>query len=338
VEGAGRVLNLAHNPAMTIDLKPRRIPGTELDVSRLILGAMTFGSQVDEPEAQRMVDRARGFGVTMFDTANTYTGGRSEEILGRVVKPFRSDILLATKVGQNRGEAPPLSRQTILKELDDSLRRLGTDYIDVYYLHQPDARTPFEETLACLDEVVRAGKIRAVAQSNFAAWQITECHSLAARNGWPKMQISQQMYSLLARRIEEEYRACAQHLGLFNIAYNPLAGGLLSGKHRIGKEPEAGSRFSVKYYQARYWNQTQFHAVERLRGIAADAGMTLIELSYRWLLSRPTIDCVLVGASTMQHLEANLAAAAGAAPDQDTVARIDDVWATLRGIAPAYNR
>jgi aryl-alcohol dehydrogenase-like predicted oxidoreductase len=323
---------------VAIDLNPRRVPGADLEVSRLVLGAMTFGSQVDAPEAARMVHRAREFGVTMFDTANTYNAGRSEEILGEVVKPFRQEVQIATKVGQNRGEAPPLSRQTVLRELEGSLRRLGTDYIDVYYLHQPDARTPFEETLTCLDEVVRSGKVRYIAQSNFAAWQITECHSLAARNGWQKMQVSQQMYNLLARRIEEEYRTCAQHLGLFNIAYNPLAGGLLSGKHRVSREPEPGSRFSVKYYQARYWNETQFHAVERLRGIAADAEMTLVELSYRWLLSRPLIDGVLIGASTMEHLEANLAAASGHPPDEDTLARVDGVWSTLRGVAPAYNR
>jgi aryl-alcohol dehydrogenase-like predicted oxidoreductase len=323
---------------MPIDLKPRRVQGTDLEVSRLILGAMTFGSQVEEPEAARMVHRARQAGVTMFDTANSYNGGKSEEILGRIVKPFRREVLLATKVGVSRGDDPPLGRQTILRELETSLRRLGTDYIDVFYLHQPDARTPLEDTLACLDEVVRAGKVRHVAQSNFAAWQIAELHCLAARHRWPKMQISQQMYNLIARRIEEEYRACSRHFGLLDIAYNPLAGGLLTGKHRASVEPEPGSRFTVKYYQARYWNQAQFQAVERLRGIASDAGMTLIELSYRWLLSRPMVDCVLLGASTMRHLDANLAAASGEAPDDDTLARIDDVWATLRGVAPAYNR
>jgi aryl-alcohol dehydrogenase-like predicted oxidoreductase len=321
-----------------IDLNPRRIHGTDLKLSRIILGAMTFGSQVDAPEAARMVHRARKFGVTMFDTANTYNAGKSEEILGKIVRPFRHEVQIATKVGQNRGSAPPLSKQTVIDEIDGSLRRLGTDYIDVYYLHQPDARTPFEETLACLDELVRSGKVRYIAQSNYAAWQITECNSLAARNGWPKMQVSQQMYNLLARRIEEEYRTCAQYHGLFTIAYNPLAGGLLSGKHLASKEPEPGSRFSVKYYQARYWNETQFQAVDRLRGIAADAGMSLVELSFRWLLSRPLIDAVLIGASTMQHLEANLAAASGAPPDEDTIARLDDVWSTLRGVAPAYNR
>jgi len=323
---------------MPIDLNPRRVRGTDLEVSRLVLGAMTFGSQVNAADAARMVYRARESGVTLFDTANTYNAGKSEEILGQIVRPFRHEVQIATKVGQNRGEAPPLSRQTILRELEGSLRRLGTDYIDFYYLHQPDARTSFDETLTCLDEIVRAGKVRYIAQSNYAAWQITECHSLAARNGWQKMQVSQQMYSLLARRIEEEYRSCAQHLGLFTIAYNPLAGGLLSGKHRLTREPDPGTRFSVAYYQARYWNQSQFEAVDRLRGIAADAGMTLVELSYRWLLSRPLIDGVLIGASTMEHLESNLAAASGEPPDDDTLARIDVVWATLRGVAPAYNR
>jgi aryl-alcohol dehydrogenase-like predicted oxidoreductase len=323
---------------MPIDLKPRRVPGTDLEVGRLILGAMTFGSQVDEPLATQMVHRAREAGVTMFDTANSYNGGQTEEILGRIVKPFRTDIQLATKVGVSRAEDPPLSPQSIRRELEGSLRRLGTDYVDVYYLHQPDARTPLEESLRCLEEIVREGKVRYLAQSNFAAWQITEFHALSARNAWPKLQISQQMYNLLARRVEEEYRACSGHLGLFDIAYNPLAGGLLTGKHRATQEPAAGTRFSVKYYQARYWNEAQFHAVERLRGIAADAGMTLIELSYRWLLSRPMVDAVLLGASNLAHLESNIAAVQGEAPDNDTIARVDDVWQSLRGVAPAYNR
>jgi aryl-alcohol dehydrogenase-like predicted oxidoreductase len=322
---------------MQIELKPRRV-NTDLVIGRLILGTMTFGSQVDQPIGERMVGRCRDAGITMFDTANAYNDGRSEEMLGRIVKPFRREIQLASKVGMSRDEDQPLSRQSITRALEATLRRLDTDYLDVYYLHTPDKHTPLDETLACLAEFVREGRIRYIAQSNFAAWQITELNCIATHKNLPKLQISQQMYNLLARRIEEEYLACSRHHGLFNIVYNPLAGGLLTGKHRAGQQPQAGSRFSNTHYQGRYWNEPQFQAVERLRGIAADAGMTLLELAYRWLLSRAHVDCVLIGASSMQHLEANLSAAEGEAPDDETSARVDDIWKTLRGVAPAYNR
>jgi aryl-alcohol dehydrogenase-like predicted oxidoreductase len=316
----------------------RRIPNTDIEVSRLVLGTMGFGSQVDEAEAERMVARSREAGITMFDTANGYNSGRSEEILGKVVKRFRSDVQIVSKVGSPKDGTPQLTRKNIMSELEGSLRRLGTDYLDIYYLHAPDWRTPIEETLECMNEVVRSGKARRIGQSNYAAWQSTEMHALAEKNGWPFPVVSQQMYNLLARRAEDEYEAYSRHHKLFNIVYNPLAGGLLTGKHRIWNDPDAGTRFTGKQYQDRYWNQAQFDAVDRLRGIAADAGMNLIELSYRWLLSRPLVDSVLIGASSVKQLESNLAAAAGAAPDSDTVERIDNVWRSLHGVAPKYNR
>jgi aryl-alcohol dehydrogenase-like predicted oxidoreductase len=323
---------------MQESIERRRVFDTDCEVGRLILGTMTFGAQVELAEAERMVMHSREAGVTMFDSANSYAGGASEEMLGRIVKPFRNEVQLATKVGIAKGENAPLSRRSILREVEGSLRRLQTDYLDVYYLHTPDPNTPFEETLECLDELVRAGKVRHVGQSNFAAWQITEMNQLSKSNGWPRVQVSQQMYNLLARRIEDEYVACSQYHKLFNIAYNPLAGGLLTGKHRLGQRPAPNSRFSAEYYQSRYWNATQFHAVERLRGIAADSGLSLLALSYRWLFSQVHLDCVLVGASNFSHLEANLAASHGPVLDEETLSRVEDVWAALRGAAPAYNR
>jgi aryl-alcohol dehydrogenase-like predicted oxidoreductase len=327
---------------MHIDLSPRALAGTDLLVGRVVFGTMTFGSQVDEMEAASMVERCREFGVTMFDTSNNYNGGRSEEILGQFVKPFRDEIQISTKVGSPVGQDDPnlagLSGPAIHHALDDSLRRLGTDYIDLYYLHRPDWDTPLDETLAALDEVVRSGKVRYVAQSNYAAWQITEFNCLAERHDWPKMLVSQPQYNLLSRRIETEYADCSRHLGLSNIVYNPLAGGLLTGKHKPDAVPTDGSRFTKDMYRQRYWNQSMFEAVDELGQVARDAGMTLIELSFRWLLSRPLVDCMLLGASSTQQLEANLAALNGPELDEDTIRRCDDVWARLHGPAPNYNR
>jgi aryl-alcohol dehydrogenase-like predicted oxidoreductase len=322
---------------------PHRVAGTDLEFGRVVLGAMTFGGQVDEAEAARMVHACREAGVTMFDTSNNYASGASEEILGRIVRPFRDEVLVCTKGGspvdQADGSLAGLSRTAVYKALDGSLRRLGLDHIDVYYMHRPDWGTPMEESLAALDEVVRAGKVRYVAQANFAAWQVTEMHYLAQARSWAPVRLGQQMYNLLARRVEAEYTACADHFGLSTLAYNPLAGGLLTGKHqRHGHEPEAGSRFTKGMYRDRYWNPVQFAAVERLRGVAKEAGLSLVELALRWVVARPFVSGILLGASSHEQLVANLKAVDGPPLDQDTLDACDEVWEGVGGVAPAYNR
>lgn len=323
-------------------MEQRTLAGTDLTVGRVVLGAMTFGAQVDEVEATRMVHACREAGITMFDTSNNYAGGTSEEILGRIVAPFRDEVVISTKGGSHVDQADPslsgLTRKAIHHAVDGSLRRLDVDHIDVYYLHRPDWGTPIEEALAAVDEVVRAGKVRHVAQSNYAAWQITEMHYLAREHGWPQLQVSQPMYNLLGRRIEGEYSACAERLGLANITYNPLAGGLLTGKHTPDAKPEPGTRFSKEMYRDRYWNPTQFEAVERLRAVADAAGLTLIELALRWVLGRPLTTCMLIGASSLDQLQSNLRALDGPPLDAATLAACDDVWAGLEGAAPHYNR
>lgn len=326
---------------MQTDLSPQPIPGTDLEVGRIVFGAMTFGAQVDEAEAHQMVGRAREAGVTMFDTSNNYNGGRSEEILGRTVASFRDEIQLTTKVGSTvdqDDELKGLRKKAIIRSLEGSLERLGTDHIDVYYFHRPDYTTPIEESLEAVDELVRAGKVRYVAQSNFAAWQIAKALGLAAQHGWPELRIAQQQYNLVSRRVEDEYVDAAQELGLSTIVYNPLAGGLLTGKHRFEEVPDSDSRFTKPIYRDRYWNRGTFDAIEELGEVAEEAGMTLIELSFRWLLNRPLTTCLLLGASRLEQLEQNLAAVAGEAPDEATMARCDEIWEGLRGSAPKYNR
>ncbi len=305
-------------------------------------GTMTFGDQTPRDVAATMVDRCRDAGITTFDTANAYNAGRSEELLGELVAPFRDEVSIATKVFNPMGDGPDdrgLSRAAIHKAIDASLRRLGTDHVELYYLHQPDPAVPLEETLGAMAELVEAGKVAAIGVSNYAAWQIAELRHLSAVNGWPAVSISQQQYNLLSRRVEEEYAAYAAHADLFDVVYNPLAGGLLTGKHRHGADPEPGSRFTKAQYRDRYWNEGQFEAVERLASIAADAGLSLLELSFRWLWSQPLVDAILLGASKLEHFEQNLAAASVTDPlDAETLARCDEVWVALRGAAPAYNR
>ncbi|HET7357432.1 MAG TPA: aldo/keto reductase [Nocardioidaceae bacterium] len=321
-------------------MEQRPLGDTGLTSSRLVLGTMTFGSQVDEATATEMVARALDAGITHLDTANSYNDGRSEEIVGRALGSRRDEVVLASKVFNRFGPAPDeqgLSAPAVRKAIDASLRRLGTDHLDIYYLHQPDWTVPIEETLTVMAELVDAGKVRHVGVSNYAAWQICEIRNLVERDGWPPVVVSQQMYNLLARSIEDEYAAFSEHAGLADVVYNPLAGGLLTGKHQYGEAPSTG-RFIQESYRDRYWTKGQFEAVARLGEVAAGAGLSLVELSLRWLLSRPVVDAVLLGASSLAQLEANLAAAEGPAPDEATLAACDGVWRELRGPIPRYNR
>lgn len=323
-------------------MKTIELAETGMSAGRVVFGAMTFGAQVDETEAAAMMDACRGAGITMFDTSNNYAGGRSEEILGRLVRPYREEVLLSTKAGSHVDQADPalsgLSARALTHAVDGSLQRLGTDYVDVFYLHRPDRNTPIEETLEALAGLVEAGKVRHIGQSNFSAWQITEMVYLAKANGWPPPLLSQPMYNLLGRRVEAEYAECSRRLGLTNITYNPLAGGLLTGKHRPEDAPAEGTRFAKEIYRDRYWNTQQFEAIERLRSLAEGAGLTLIELSYRWVLGSDLAHGMLLGASSLGQLEANLDALEGPQLSEDLRAACDEVWVDLAGTAPHYNR
>lgn len=314
----------------------------QLDIGTAVLGAMTLGSQVDQSQANEMVALARDAGVRMFDTSNNYNNGLSEEILGRSVATFRDDVLISTKVGSSVGQGDDsmvgLSRRSIERSVEASLRRLKTDRIDVYFFHRPDRTTPVDESLQAIDGLVAAGKIRYVGQSNFAAWQVVELRDVAVSRGWPKVEICQVMYNLLARRVEHEYVEFSEHYGLTNIAYNPLAGGLLTGKHRRHDSPRSGTRFDKEMYRARYWNDAQFDAVDGLARIADGMNTGLAELALRWLRDRPLTDAILIGASSPEQLRANLTALQGPKLSDAVVEQCDEIWARLDGAAPDYNR
>jgi aryl-alcohol dehydrogenase-like predicted oxidoreductase len=303
---------------------------------------MTFGAQTQEPAARRMVDRCLDAGINFFDTANVYNQGRAETILGQALVGRRDKVILTTKVRGKMGEGPDesgLSRAAMRKALEASLKRLQADYVDVYYLHQPDYDAPIDETLAVMEEAVRAGKVRYPAVSNYAAWQVCEIHWLAEKKGYKPPYISQPMYSLLTRGIEEEYLPFCKKFGVAVIPYSPLAGGLLTGKQSRRQGPLSGTRFDGnQLYLDRYWHDDYFAAVDELAEISRDAGKTLIELSFQWLLGQPVVDSIIMGAARMEQLEQNLKACEDGDLDQATLTRCDAVWKRLQGITPKYNR
>jgi aryl-alcohol dehydrogenase-like predicted oxidoreductase len=320
----------------------RTVSRTDLKVSRLSFGTMTFGSQAEEATSIRMVNQCLEAGINFLDTANMYNVGRAEEIVGKALIGRRQGVVLASKVRHKMGDAPDdagLSKGAIRKALESSLRRLQTDYLDLYYLHQPDYAVPIEETLSAMDEAVRAGKVRYPAVSNYAAWQVCEIHCISEKNGYKPPLVSQPMYNLLARAIEDEYLPFCKRFGVAVVPYNPLAGGLLTGKHSRERGPIPASRFdSNELYLNRYWHADYFAAVEELRLIAQDTGKTLVELALQWLLSREQVDSIILGASGPEQLEENLRACRSGEVDDATAGRCEEVWKRLRGITPKYNR
>jgi aryl-alcohol dehydrogenase-like predicted oxidoreductase len=320
-------------------MQNRTLNGTDLTVSRACLGTMTFGSQTDRATAARMAGLCLDSGVNFFDTANVYNAGESERITGEILGPRRRDAVLASKVGMKVGEHPGgLKRELICKAAEDSLQRLKTDYLDIYYLHLPDWNAPIEESLEAMQTLVSQGKVRYAASSNFASWQVCKMLGIAERAGFAPARITQPMYNLLARRIEDEYLPMCAELGVSTVVYNPLAGGLLTGKHR-SEAPIPGTRFDGnKAYLERYWKDLNFQAVARLAEIAAAAGRSLVSLALNWLLHHTPIDGVILGASRIEQLEENLRALDDGALSSETVAACDEVWSAVRGPSPKYNR
>lgn len=313
-------------------------------LSRLVLGTMTFGDTVDAHGARRMVDAALDAGITGVDTANGYAGGASEEILRDLLPGRRDRVVLATKAGiphPDADGAPPLSAVALRRCVRGSLRRLGVDHVDLFYLHQPDRATPIAETVAELGKLVAEGLVAAIGVSNFAAWQIAALNRECDEQGVPRPVAAQQLYNLIARRVDDEYLEFAQVTGLLTVVYNPLGGGLLTGRHTFEQKPGEGrfgdSRLAEMYTQ-RYWNDRLFAAVSALSDVAASAGIPLTELSLRWLLSQAGVGSVLLGGSRVEHLVANVEAASAGPLPADVLAACDEVGAVLRGPMPAYNR
>ncbi len=305
---------------------------------------MTFAGQCDEAISTQILDVATDRGVTFLDTADAYpippdpdTAGLTEEVLGRWLSRHgrRDRFVVATKCRIRVGHGPNdqgLSRRHILAACEASLRRLKTDFIDLYQAHMPDPETPIDETLRAFDDLVRAGKVRYVGCSNFAAWQLALALGASERAGFARFDCVQPRYNLLYREIENELLPLCLDQGVGVIVYNPLAGGLLTGKHRSGAPPEPGTRFTMgasgELYRERYWHQAQFEAVESLRGYCRNLGLSLATLSIAWVLQQPGITSAIVGASSPEQLNDTLHAAE-LVLDEESRAACDSVWWTL---------
>jgi aryl-alcohol dehydrogenase-like predicted oxidoreductase len=300
-----------------------RLGRTGLQVSRLCLGTMTFGLQRDEPTAVAILDRAAEGGIDFLDTSDAYplggdltTRGVTEEILGRWLRGKRDRFIVATKCFAPTGPAPfdaGNSRKHILAAVEASLRRLQTDYIDLYQLHGYDPATPIDETLGALDDLVHQGKVRYVGCSNFLTYQLVRAIGRSETLHLARFDSVQPRYNLLFRQIEREMLPFCGEEGVGVIPYNPLAGGLLSGKHSRTAPPPEGTRFTLGNaagaYQDRYWHDREFDTVEVLRQLAQEAGVSLVTLSVAWVLANKAITAPIIGASRPEQLDSSLASA-----------------------------
>ena len=320
--------------------------GTGLRVSRLCLGTMTFGLQCDESRSHAIMDAAASGGIDFFDTADVYplgggrtTAGRTEEIVGGWLKGKRHDFILATKCVGQMGPKPwelGMSRKHILDAIDASLRRLGTDYVDLYQLHGYDRHTPVDEALEALDSVVRSGKARYVGVSNWPAYKVARAVGRSEVRNLVRVASVQPRYNLLFRSFERDLLPLCEEEGIAVIPYNPLAGGLLSGKHDRQAPPPEGTRFALgsaaKRFQDRYWNERQFETIEALRPVAAEAGMSMATLALSWVLSQPAITAPIVGASRPEQLADSLAAAEKGRLPAEVFSRLDDLTHGWRAV------
>lgn len=278
---------------------------------KLALGTMNFGKRTPAADGERIIHRALERGITVFDTANAYCDGASEEILGRALKGKRDRAVVATKVGFGRigGKPEGLAPERVTAALDESLRRLQLDVVDVYYLHVPDPTTPIEATLEAVSRAMAAGKVRAFGISNYASWQILEIFNACDAARMPRPIVAQQLYNLLIRQLDLEYFRFATKYGLHTTVYNPLAGGLLTGRYAVESSIQKGSRFDKnRLYQGRYWSEPMLGFAGELAGIARSEGMTPVELAYAWLAAKPEVDSILLGPASLEHLDDALAA------------------------------
>jgi 1-deoxyxylulose-5-phosphate synthase len=304
-------------------MKTVRMGRTGLKVSEICLGTMTFGYQCDEKKSFAIMSKAAEHGVFFIDTADVYpvpptieTWGRTEEIVGRWLKGQRDRFVLATKCRMKVGPGPNdegLSRRHILQAVDDSLRRLQTDYIDLYQVHSFDPETPMDETLRALDDVVRSGRVRYLGCSNYAAWQLALAIGVSNAHDWARYDCVQPRYNLLYREIEAELLPLCRDQGVGVIAYNPLAGGFLTGRYQSLEAPPAEqTRFSIgktgELYRDRYWQQAQLEAVKELGQFMQPRGKPLVQVAIAWVLAQPGITTAIVGASKPEQLDASLGA------------------------------
>ena len=319
----------------------KKMGRTGLKISEITLGTMIFGQQVDEDESLKIMDLAFEKGINSFDTADGYAGGRSEEIVGKALKNKRHSVVLASKVASKQGPGlndSGLSREHILQAVENSLRRLGTDYLDIYYAHHPDPATPIDETLRAFDSLVQQGKVRYAACSNYRAGQLVRALAVSEQRNLARFDCIQTVYNLITRDIEAELLPTCADEGVGVVVYNPLAAGLLTGKHKATEPPPPDTRFGQNpMYLERYWSPVNFTAVEHLTQIAAANNRKPAQFALAWVLGNPGIASAIVGTSSAAQLAENLGALDVKLSPEETKA-CDDVWLELRPPRFFYGR
>jgi aryl-alcohol dehydrogenase-like predicted oxidoreductase len=309
----------------------RPLGRTGVQVSKLCLGTMMFGAwgNTDHDDSVRIIHRALDAGINFVDTADVYSAGESEEIVGKALKGRRDDVVLATKVFSPMGEDPNqrgISRRWIVTELENSLRRLGTDYIDLYQIHRPDPNTDIDETLSALTDLVHQGKVRYIGSSSLSAGQIVEAQWTARDQRLERFRTEQPPYSLLVRGIELDVLPTAQRHGMGILTYSPLAGGWLSGSWTADSSPTspARQRLAARFDMSLPENQRKLEAVEQLATVAEDSGLSMIELAVAFVVNHPAVTSAIVGPRTMEQLDSQLPAAE-AELDAAVLDRIDEI-------------
>ena len=309
------------------DVSFRQLGSSGLNVSVVGVGCNNFGFRIDEEQTKAVVDAALDAGLNLFDTAASY--GASEERLGKALGSRRADVVIATKWPSPFEETKhqPGSWHHIVRACEGSLRRLGTDYIDLYQMHRPDSLTPIDETLSALDDLVRSGKVRYIGSSNFAGWQIADADWTSRTNQWARMVSAQNSYSLVDRRVENEVIPACRRFGVGMLPFFPLASGLLTGKYKRGEEGPEGSRLGKGSPMAagasRFLNDRNFDKVEALEKVAAEAGVSLLHLAMGGLAAQPAVASVIAGATSPEQIKANVAAGTWT-PPADVLAAIDE--------------
>ena len=293
-----------------VTMELRRLGNSGLKVSAVGLGCNNFGGRMDEVETQRVVDAAIDYGITLLDTADVYGGTKSETFLGKALQGKRHKVVLATKFGMGQEElARGGSRRYIMQAVEASLKRLNTDYIDLYQMHRPDADTPIDETLMALDDLVRQGKVRYLGNSNFTGWQIADADWVSRTGHLNRFVSAQNQYSLLERGIEAEVLPACERFGLGMLPFFPLASGLLTGKYKRNEPAPEGTRLANAGPRAeRALSDRNFDVIDQLTAFAEERGKTILDLAFAWLLSRGVISSVIAGATKVEQVQSNVAA------------------------------
>ncbi len=306
----------------------RQMGRSGLKVSEICLGTMTFGHSTDETEANRIVDLAFDAGINFVDTANSYAGSQSEAITGRTLKGRRDKVVLATKFTNPMGPGPNdsgMSRVHIMQAIEGSLRRLQTDYVDLYYIHHLDTRTPLEEMLRAMDDLVHQGKVRYIACSNYEAWRLMEALWISDCRGYYRFECFQPQYSLVVRDIEEELIPVCQHKGLGVVVWSPLGGGFLTGKYKPGQRTLEGTRSEENWaYPARFFAPNADETLKELLAVSEGLGRSPAQVAIRWVLEQPAITSAIVGARTLEQAHDNFLAGEWSMPE-DAHKRLNEV-------------